>query len=93
MYHLRVFVTLWLSNAKFKISNFRFHLSKLNVDNLVKSPKISFSVIPSRIGVRDDGQAGIQSFQAVEDHLDSGFHRSDDFLRMHQCYSKNGLRV
>ena len=40
-----------------------------------------FPVIPSRIGVRDDGHAGIQSFQAVADHLDSGFHRSDDFLR------------
>ena len=49
------------------------------VDAFVKSPKIPFSVIPSRIGVRDDGQAGIQSFQVAADHLDSGFHRSDDF--------------
>ena len=64
----------------------------------VKSPKIPFSVTPAK--------AGIQSFQAVADHLpaialaqrrllpqvktsaqarraglDSGFHRSDDFLR------------
>jgi hypothetical protein len=45
-------------------------------DGLVKSHKIPFSVIPSK--------AGIQSFQAVVEHLDSGFHRSDDFLRIHQ---------
>jgi len=38
------------------------------------------SVIPSRIGVRDDGQAGIQSFQAVAEHLDPGVRRGDDFL-------------
>jgi len=25
-------------------------------------------------------KAGIQSFQSVAEHLDSGFHRSDDFL-------------
>ena len=46
----------------------------INLDGLVKSPKIPFSVIPAK--------AGIQSFQAVADHLDSGFHRSDDFLRV-----------
>ena len=45
----------------------------LNFDGFVKSPKIPFSVIPAK--------AGIQFFQAVADHLDSGFHRSDDFLR------------
>ena len=28
--------------------------------------------------------SAIQSFQVVADHLDSGFHRSDDFLRSHQ---------
>jgi hypothetical protein len=39
-----------------------------------------FSVIPAK--------AGIQSFQAVADHLDSGFHRSDDFLRVHQSWVK-----
>jgi len=48
----------------------------MNFDGLVKSRKIPFSVIPAK--------AGIQSFQAVADHLDSGFHRSDDFLRVHQ---------
>jgi hypothetical protein len=29
-------------------------------------------------------KAGIQYFQAVANHLDSGFHRSDDFSRTHQ---------
>jgi len=48
----------------------------IKTDGLVKSPKIPFSVIPAK--------AGIQSFQAVADHLDSGFHRSDDFLRDRQ---------
>jgi len=45
-------------------------------DGLVKNPKIPFSVIPAK--------AGIQSFQSVADHMDSVFHRSDDFLRVHQ---------
>ncbi len=49
------------------------------VDSFVKSPKIPFSVIPAK--------AGIQSFQTVADHLDSGFHRSDDLLRIHHCWS------
>jgi len=38
---------------------------------LLGSRKIPFPVIPA--------EAGIQSFQVVADHLDSGFHRSDDF--------------
>ena len=45
-------------------------------DNFVKSRKTPFFVIPA--------QAGIQSFQMVSDGLDSGFHRSDGFLRVHQ---------
>ena len=45
-------------------------------DALVKSRKSSFSVIPAK--------AGIQSFQPVTECLDSGFHRSDDFLRDYQ---------
>ena len=45
-------------------------------DEFVKSRKIPFSVIPAK--------AGIQFFQVVTEHLDSGFHRSDDFLRVHQ---------
>ena len=48
----------------------------VNFDELVKSLKILFPVIPAK--------AGIQFFQAVADHLDFGFHRSDDFLRVHQ---------
>jgi hypothetical protein len=56
-------------------------LDKSNLDGLVKSPKIPFSVIPADPG---SSPGGIQSFQAVADHLDSGFHRSDDFLRVHQ---------
>jgi putative ABC transport system substrate-binding protein len=39
-------------------------------DDLVKSQKIPFPVIPAK--------AGIQCFQAVADHLDSGFHRSSN---------------
>jgi hypothetical protein len=37
-----------------------------------------FSVIPAK--------AGIQLFQFVMDSLDSGFHRSDDQLRVHQTF-------
>ncbi|MBW1614670.1 MAG: hypothetical protein JRJ57_12055, partial [Deltaproteobacteria bacterium] len=31
-------------------------------------------------------KAGIHAFQAVADRMDSGFHRSDEFLRVHQFY-------
>jgi hypothetical protein len=37
---------------------------------------MSFFVIPAK--------AGIQFIQLVTKALDSGFHRSDDFLRLHQ---------
>jgi len=47
-----------------------------NLDGFVKSRKTPFTVIPA--------EAGIQSFQMVTDALDSGFHRSDDFLRIRQ---------
>ena len=47
-----------------------------NIDELVKSRKTPFFVIPAK--------AGIQFFQLVKEFLDSGFHRSDDFLRNHQ---------
>ena len=57
--------------------NLKIYINKY--DGFVKSPKIPFSVIPAK--------AGIQSFQAVTDHLDSGFHRSDDFLRVHQIWN------
>jgi len=45
-------------------------------DELVKSPKDFLSVIPAK--------AGIQLFQGIIKSLDSGVHRSDDFLRGHQ---------
>jgi hypothetical protein len=48
----------------------------IKIDGLVKSRKSPFSVIPAK--------AGIQSFQPVKEELDSGFHRSDDFLRDYQ---------
>jgi hypothetical protein len=46
------------------------------IDEIVKSRKTPFFVIPAK--------AGIQFFQLVTEFLDSGFHWSDDFLRMHQ---------
>jgi len=48
----------------------------VNFDAFVKSQKIRLVVIPAK--------AGIQSFQVIISSLDSGFHRSDDFLRDHQ---------
>jgi hypothetical protein len=45
-------------------------------DDIVKSLKRRISVIPAK--------AGIQLFQILKNSLDSGFHRSDDFLREHQ---------
>ena len=42
------------------------------IDGLVKSSKMPFSVIPAK--------AGIQFIQVVTIGVDSGFHRSDDFL-------------
>ena len=41
-------------------------------DEFVKSLKMLFSVIPAK--------AGIQYLKAVENYLDSGVRRSDDFL-------------
>jgi hypothetical protein len=46
------------------------------IDELVKSQKVRFPVIPAK--------AGIQLFQILKNSLDSGFHRSDDFLRFHE---------
>jgi len=51
-------------------------MGSLSHDGLVKSLEIRLSVIPAK--------AGIQYFQIVINSLDSGFHRSDDFLRIHQ---------
>ena len=47
-------------------------------DGLVKSRKTPLSVIPAK--------AGIQFIQLVTKALDSGFHRSDDFLRDYQVF-------
>jgi hypothetical protein len=44
-------------------------------DEPVKSQKAGFPVIPAK--------AGLQFFPPVINTLDSGFHRSDDFLRNH----------
>ena len=47
------------------------------LDGVVKSRKIPLFVIPAK--------AGIQLYQMVTPCLDSGFHRSDDFLRGHNA--------
>jgi len=44
-------------------------------DELVKSLKMLFSVIPAK--------AGIKRLQAIRNPMGSGFRRSDDFLRAH----------
>jgi len=53
-------------------------------NGLVKSRKIQLPVIPAK--------AGIQYFQVVTDHRHSGFHRSDDFLRVHYFLYLNESR-
>jgi len=64
-----------IKNPKLIITKVRkFESTKF--DELVKSQKTVFFVIPAK--------AGIQSFKAVKGDLDSGFRRSDDFLREHQ---------
>jgi len=51
-------------------------MGHFKIDGSVKSRKTSFFVIPAK--------AGIQLYQMVPACLDSGFHRSDDFLQEHQ---------
>jgi SRSO17 transposase len=46
------------------------------IDEFVGILEMRLSVIPAK--------AGIQFFQIVINSLDSGFHRSDDFSRVHQ---------
>ena len=58
--------------SKAQMSN----INNSKFDELVKSLKIPLSVIPA--------QAGIQLFQIIRNSLDSGSHRSDDFLRNYQ---------
>ena len=45
------------------------------IDEVVKSQIVGSPVIPAK--------AGIQSFPIAISSLDSGFHRSDDFLQEH----------
>jgi len=63
-------------------TNLRTFYDFINIDDLVKSLKRRIPVIPAK--------AGIQLFQILKNSLDSGFHRSDDFLRFHQ-YWNNGI--
>jgi hypothetical protein len=51
-------------------------MSRNKIDDLVKSPKSLFFVIPAK--------AGIQYFHRVTKNLDPVFQRSDDFLRNRQ---------
>ncbi len=51
-------------------------LQNMKIDDPVKSRKTPLSVIPAK--------AGIQFIQLGTKALDSGFHRSDDFLREHE---------
>ncbi|MBA7707780.1 hypothetical protein ES703_116662 [subsurface metagenome] len=50
----------------------------VNYDEIVKTRRTAFFVIPAK--------AGIQYIQIVAKRLDSGFHRSDDFLRIRQLF-------
>ncbi len=65
---------------RFMITSCQLHKAPnngpFNIDGPVKSRKILFSVIPAK--------AGIQLYQWVPSCQDSGFHRSDDFLRNRQ---------
>jgi hypothetical protein len=65
-----------LNSCPFRRVNFEFRISRFKFDAFVKSRKTPFSVIPAK--------AGIQFIHRLTKHLDSGFHRSDDFLRVHQ---------
>ena len=59
-------------------------IEELNNDGLVKSRKTPLSVIPDFGELSRVAKAGIQFIQLVTKALDSGFHRSDDFLRNYQ---------
>ena len=50
-----------------------------DVDSVAKSQAMRSFVIPAK--------AAIQYFQVVTTPLDSGFHRSDDFLRDHLMFN------
>jgi len=69
-----------------------FSADTSSIDELVKSLKTLFFVIPANPGSWSGAGAGIQFFQLVTEFLDSGFHRSDDFLRncQYSFLSKTG---
>jgi hypothetical protein len=52
----------------------------VKVDELAKSRKSPFSVIPAKAPMNAGSSTGIQSFQSVNEHLGCGLHRSDNFL-------------
>ena len=62
---------LLLFNRRVTPTTADFILHYAIIDEFVKSQKKPFPVIPAK--------AGTQFLQAVTDHLDSGFHQSDDF--------------
>jgi hypothetical protein len=57
----------------------------VNLDDIVKSQETPFLVIPA--------EAGIQFFQLITEFLDSGFHRSDDLLQIHQSSVNKKARL
>jgi hypothetical protein len=60
------------------------HPGNVKIDELVRSRNSLEFVIPAK--------AGIQLFQGVIKSLDSGFHRSDDFLEVHHIiFPRTGL--
>jgi hypothetical protein len=71
---------LFHAGAKYAKKNVKGQKKKkffyFQIDAFVKNRKVPFFVIPAK--------AGIQSIQLLTRALDSGFHRSDDFLRVHQ---------
>jgi hypothetical protein len=70
--------------SSFVLSSFRFFVvvfPVFNFDELVKSPKTLFSVIPA--------EAGIQSLKGFLDSRLRGSDDPGDFLRTHQCSMLN----
>jgi hypothetical protein len=61
---------------EYRMSNKEFRMMKF--DGHLRKPKRPFSVTPAK--------AGVQYTHRLIKHLDSGFHRSDDFLKTHQDY-------
>jgi hypothetical protein len=78
-------------------------LKQIKFDELVKSRKTPFFVIPAPHQVRDKLQPESSFFQLVKKFLDSGlsalssrpkgFHRSDDLLRNHRNWVYNYCNI